>query len=59
MVKSIIFGGSDDEGEDSSWDGKHFVAQVNPVTRVSDMSEGRVDKQTPSSFPTLVSLWLR
>ena len=29
----------------------------NPVTRVSDMSGGRVDhKQTPSSLPTLVSL---
>ena len=30
----------------------------NPVTKVSDMSGGRVDliKQTPSSLPTLVSL---
>ena len=33
MVKSIIFGGSDDEGEDSSCDGKHFAHCPDPVAK--------------------------
>ena len=37
--------------------GRYRAVSANPVTRVSDMSGGRVDhKQTPSSLPTLVSL---
>ena len=40
------------ESKDTITDG----GRTNPVTRVSDMSGGRVDKQTPSSLPTLVSL---
>ena len=38
-------------------EGSCKVVLGNPVTRVSDMSGGRVDhKQTPSSLPTLASL---